>query len=508
MGLLDWFGGTQPAAPYEAAGGSGRRSRIWRVLGFGPNTAITYALEELRRKSRDQARKNPYAASAVAGIVSNTIGTGIKPQSQAARPTEGLSPEEVEHITKEDAAFRRAVQQLWLDWTDEADAVGSLDFYGLQSLAMRGMVEGGETFVRMRTRRPEDGLLVPLQLQALEGDHCPHIKNEPGKRIRQGIQFDEIGRRTGYHLYREHPGDGAGFMGDFETSLVPAADVCHLYRPLRPGQHRGEPWLAQVLRTLYDLDAYLDAELVRKKNAALFLGFIKRIIQDGEDDSGIGTSDPDAEGTAELAMEPGTLQALSDGEDIEFSNPPDTGQNFEPFLRQQLRGVAVGAGLLYEVLAGDYGTLNDRVLRAALNDFRRRVEGWQHQLVVYQLCRPVYARWFDLALLSGALTLPSGMTRRQALRAEWIPQAWPYIHPVQDVQSKTQEIQAGLSSRSKKVSESGYDAEEIDAENAADNDRADRLDLSYTSDGRTAVKAPKAVPAADDDQPGQQQEQP
>jgi hypothetical protein len=42
--------------------------------------------------------------------------------------------------------------------------------------------------------------------------------------------------------------------------------------------------------------------------------------------------------------------------------------------------------------------------------------------------------------------------------ARWIPQAWPYIHPVQDVQGKTMEIQAGLSSRSRKVAEGGYDA--------------------------------------------------
>ncbi|CAO4138622.1 hypothetical protein DHODJN_00670 [Methylorubrum extorquens] len=68
-----------------------------------------------------------------------------------------------------------------------------------------------------------------------------------------------------------------------EETLVPAADVCHLYRAMRPGQDRGEPWLARALRTLYDLDGYLDAELVRKKNAARFVGFIKRILEDGAD---------------------------------------------------------------------------------------------------------------------------------------------------------------------------------------------------------------------------------
>lgn len=38
-----------------------------------------------------------------------------------------------------------------------ADAAGLTDFYGLQALAYRAMLEGGETLIRLRYRRPEDG---------------------------------------------------------------------------------------------------------------------------------------------------------------------------------------------------------------------------------------------------------------------------------------------------------------------------------------------------------------
>lgn len=100
----------------------------------------------------------------------------------------------------------------------------------------------------------------------------------------------------------------------------------------------------------------------------------------------------------------------------------------------------------------------------------------------------------DLALLSGALRLPEGMTRQEAYAVNWIPQAWPYIHPVQDVQGKTMEIQAGLSTRTRKVAEGGYDAETVDAEQASDNERADSLSLTYTSDGRQKAVAAKGEP--------------
>jgi capsid protein len=58
---------------------------------------------------------------------------------------------------------------------------------------------------------------------------------------------------------------------------VPANDVLHIYKPLRPGQIRGEPWLSNILLKLYELDQYDDAELVRKKTAAMFAGFITRL---------------------------------------------------------------------------------------------------------------------------------------------------------------------------------------------------------------------------------------
>lgn len=501
---LDLTGGVGAAVPtpYEVAGGRGRRSQSWRVGSWGPNAAITYALDELRRKSRDLSRKNAFAGAAVDKLVDNIIGTGIVPRSIAARPVDGMSEEQAKRVRQEDAAFRAALQSLFLAWTDEADSTGAHDFYGLQAIAVAGMVEGGESFTRLRTRLLSDGLTVPLQLQVLEGDHCDHLKTDAAGRIRQGIQYDAIGKRTGYYLRREHPGDGIITGNGPEETLVPAGDICHLYRARRPGQDRGEPWLARALRTLYDLDQYFDAELVRKKNAARLVAFIKRTLDaedDGEPGGGPLGSDPAADdGVAVVEMEPGTVQVLADGEDVEMCEPTDVGANFEPFVREAKRSVSAAVGLLYEVLSGDYSQMDDRTLRAALNDFRRSVERWQHHLVVYQFCRPVWRRWIDLALLSGALKLPAGMTRQQAYAVEWVPQAWSYIHPVQDVEGKMKEVQAGFSTRTRVVARAGYDVEQVDAENAADNARADEMKLSYTSDGRKAEKAPASVAQPDD----------
>jgi capsid protein len=99
---------------------------------------------------------------------------------------------------------------LWLAWTDEADAEGLTDFFGLQRRAAREVFLAGEVFLRIRPRRAEDGLTVPLQLQMLPSEMLPQdmTRTLPGAgSIRQGIEFDGIGRRVAYHFLRRHPGD-------------------------------------------------------------------------------------------------------------------------------------------------------------------------------------------------------------------------------------------------------------------------------------------------------------
>src|SRR3546814_19484327 len=95
------------------------------------------------------------------------------------------------------------------------------------------MVIGGEAFVRFRLRRKTDGLTVPLQLQVLEGDYVPFDKNEDlggGAYIEQGIEFDRIGRRVGYWMFRQHPGDPSNRGFQNATPIrVPASEVLHIY---------------------------------------------------------------------------------------------------------------------------------------------------------------------------------------------------------------------------------------------------------------------------------------
>ncbi len=457
------------AGGYEGAA-SGRRLSSWQPGDAGANALLFRDASLMRSRSRDLVRRNAWASNALDSLVANLIGTGIKPQS-----------------THADAELKEKIQALWLAWTSEADAHGICGFYGLQALVARAMAEGGEVLVRLRNRTEQDGLVVPLQLQVLEPEHLPASLNQDlanGHKIRAGIEFDRIGRRVAYHLFREHPGEQPMLYKSGEMSRVPASEVCHIFKPLRPGQLRGEPWFAQALVKLHELDQYDDAELVRKKTAALIAGFITKPDPDlgiaGEDEK-----EPDEDGSAPVTWAPGTMQVLLPGESVTFSDPADVGGQYTEFMRTQLRAVAVGLGLTYEQFTGDLTGVNYSSIRAGLLEFRRRMEQLQRMVFVHQFCRPVWARWMDQAVLSGALQMPDYPNMRREYRAvKWIPQGWQWVDPQKEFNAVVLAIRAGLLSRAEAVSTYGYDIEEIDREITGDNARADDLDLVFDSDPR------------------------
>jgi lambda family phage portal protein len=451
----------------------------------GAVAALLFNQNELRAKSRDLVRRNAWANSALESYVANAIGTGIKPQSMLTN-----------------AAQRETLQTLWRNWTVDADAAGLTDFYGLQAMACRAMLEGGEALVRLRYRQSVDGLSVALQLQVLEPEHLPVHLNataDNGNLIRAGIEFDRLGRRVAYHLYRSHPEDGTlapmSGAGNQGTARVEAREIVHLYRALRPGQIRGEPWLARALMKLHDLDQYDDAELVRKKTAAMFAGFVTRLTPE---DSLLGEGLPDANGVSLTGLEPGTMQILEPGEDIKFSQPADVGGSYSEFLRMQFRAVAAAMGVTYEQLTGDLTQVNYSSIRAGLLEFRRRVEALQHGVIVHQLCRPIWNAWIDQAVLEGSLVLPGyasdAKVRREYQACKWIPQGWQWVDPLKEADAMKAAIRCGLMSRSEAISANGYDAEDVDREIASDNARADSLGLVLDSDPRFDL-APSAAAA-------------
>ncbi len=455
----------------------GRKKRSFDAAGVGRrwdqprsldslNTAILAGATPAARRAGWYARNNPWVASAVDSLVGNIVGAGIKPQS-----------------THPDRAVRERLQALWLCWTDHAAPDGLADFYGLQAMAVRAMVESGESFARLRVTGDTDSF--PLHIELLDREQVPtdlHRDLGGGTRIRAGIEFDSAGRRVAYRVAGVRPDDPLSSL-HIDPIRVFAADCIHLFKPVAAGQLRGITWLAPVLLRLHELDQFEDATLVKAKVAALFTGF----ITDPDGTVG-GLSGDNRSGVLSVGMEPGSLIPLPPGADIRFSNPTEH-DAYAPFVKNHLRAVAAGLGLPYELVSGDLEGVTYSSIRAGLVEFRRRVEQLQHNVVVHLFCRPIWERFVRLAVLTGDLPARDFDADPTAyLGCSWLPPKFDYVDPMKDVQAEILAIDAGLKSRSQAISSRGYDAERLDAEIAADKDRAADMGLAFGDHGSSQQK--------------------
>ena len=231
----------------------------WGLSGAGPNASLSSSIGTLRKRARTLCNNNPLAKGGLDSYVSNLVGTDISPTWEL-----------------DNGEQKEEIQQVWADSQQELDYYGVSDFYGQQDTAARSLVQDGEVLGRFHDVHPSEGLLVPMQVQLLEADHLDANYNDispDGNEIRFGIEWQN-GRRKRYWVYANHPGEVFFTQGDIRRIPVEVRDMFHVFRPLRPGQARGVTWLSAIIVKLREIDIWDDAELMRKKAAALIGGFI------------------------------------------------------------------------------------------------------------------------------------------------------------------------------------------------------------------------------------------
>ena len=461
---------------YEAAA-AGRRTQGWRRSSGDANAALAGGIPSLRDHARDLVRNNPYAESALSTIVDHVVGWGIV----AAPKKSSVSR----------AAYNMAKSR-WEAWagTTACDAEGRQDFYGLQELVMRTVVEAGEVLVRRRWRRQDDGLPIPMQLQVLEPDFLDTsrdgIRTESGGRIIQGVEFDPIGRRVGYWLFPEHP--GSSFIGaQIGTSQrIPAEDILHVFKSRRAGQVRAATWFAPVILRMKDFDEYEDAALMKQKIAACLA-----VITSDLDGTAPALGRTDAEQPTSDFLEPGMIANIASGRTVTVVEPPSVSEH-APYTQTVLRAIATGLGVTYEDLTGDYTNLPFSAARMSRLRHWARVHNARWRILIPQFCAPAWAWAMQAAVIVGLPETPM---------AEWTAPAMPMIEPDKEGLAYSRNIRAGITTLSETHRELGYSRDELLAEMADDWKEIDRLGIILDSDPRKTTQAgqprdPKKSPTA------------
>lgn len=455
-----------------AGASKGRVSGGWVAASTSPDSEVATAQPLLRARMRDLVRNNPHAAKAVASWTNNIVGNGI-----VGRPV--LANEQQD----------KKATEAWAKWCKKCDHDGLMDFYGLQTLAVRIMIESGEVLIRRKWRRATDRVPGNMQIQVIEPDLLDSSRNNyitaTGGYTIQGVEFDKQHRRVAYWLWPVHPGSIVAVSKNNLVSVrVPAEDVIHMYDRTRT-QVRGVPWGSPSMVAMKDYGDYTEAEQLRKKIEACMVG----IVTGGDEgDMGVGIPVADSEfagvydsaGQPVERFEPGMFAHARGGRDIKFNQPAATG-NYEQFSRVTLHAIAAGFRIPYELLTGELSQVNYSSIRAGLTEFRRLVMAAQSQIVIAMMLDRV-GEWFAeahyLAGLIDTLDVPF----------VWTPPKFYSVDPLKDVMADLLEVRSGMASLSQKIAERGGDAKELLAEIKATASLIDSLELVFDSDPRQTAK--------------------
>lgn len=448
---------------FNTGGSNGGSQRLYWPVNGGPNANILGGFSRIRAYSRDVTRKIPELDDGYDTRVANIIGRGIR----------GIPMCENEQL-------RNQIKRLWNEWSADADYDG-FDIDSMDRLLVRERDEAGEVFLRVIYMPVSAGLVVPIQFQIIESeclDHTYNVTLSNGNRVIAGIEFNSKNKVAAYHFFKNNPNDSALVGVTLDRVRVPADEVCHYYKRSRAGQVRGSPRAFAGQMQMRDLMIYEENELERKKNSSATYATIKStdssvMSELGNDintfspTNGPSTA-PQIMGTDPAVINKGSVVHLYPGEALEVTKVAESDPNYDAYVAGKNRTAAKAMGLSYETYSGDLRGNSYSGIRVAKN-LEEIKFGVDQEEFIRKVKKFVWEKWFDAAVVSGALKIANYSERRaEYIAVNWQSPGWKYINPLQEINAVAAEINAGITTRTIAAASRGRDFAEIQAQKAAE----------------------------------------
>lgn len=467
----------------------------------------------LRPRSRDLFRNHGIASGGLQTQIDNILGTGARlsatPDYRALGKDKAWADE-----------WSKVVESSWREWseTTACDVSRQLTLRAMSTQVLRGALMNGDALA-LAMWTPGRGSRFATCLQVVESDRLstPNGKID-GPNLRGGIETDEYGEPTAYHIQKAHPGDfyTAGLSGDQWTwERIPAKTpwgrqrVIHVHDKERTGQTRGKPFLAAVIAQFRMLDHYQRVTLQSAVAQAMISAFIETPLDASAVSELLGADLADAKVQEYMAaqremiapMKGASVMALPPGSQMKPFMPGQPTDQFAPFVEAVIRHIGVGLNLPYELLLKDFSKTNYSSARAALLEAWRFFAGRRAWLTDCWYT-PVYRLWLEEAVNGfSPVEAPGFYANRFAYeRAKWI---WPgrgWIDPVKEAEASRIRMDANLSTLQQECAEQGLDWEEVLEQRAAEVARMRELGLPEQQPLPTGPGRPAQQP--------QQQEEP
>jgi lambda family phage portal protein len=441
-----------------------RLTADWLATGQSINSELRGDLDRLRSRGRELVNNNDYARKFVGMCQNNIIGPGgIRLQARSVDIPMGKSAK-----AQPDRVANAAIEAAWDEFQTVADVAGQQHLRDMCETMVGGLPADGEFLVRM-VRGSEAGNRFNFALQIIDVDRIDTTFNgraaNSGNTVIMGVEVNAYRRPVALHLFTAHPNDGTSTGRMRER--VPMEDLVHGFKVERAGQVRGIPWMAPGMLSLHHLGGFMLSAVLAAENNANHFGFFTQTVdafQGRKDNDLLGAAET-KDGVAVSASQPGIYDTLPVGVEFQPHESKYPSETFGPFVKTALQRIATGWRVAYVSLANDLMGVSYSSIRSGVLEERDRWSADQEWFIQVLLER-VFPAWLQMALLSGAITMPNGSALPVAKlqkfsRHQWQPRRWEWVDPKGDMEAKILMVKAGLMSPQDLAAAQGYDFEDV-----------------------------------------------
>ncbi len=430
-----------------------RQRRMFQDAGSG-DRIVGIDAKSLRDSARALCRDYDVARNGLNILVQNTVGSGIDVMPAPRRMGESVNRE-----------LAQILRDAWDEWWDLPEVTKQHDFGKCQQLIWSSACRDGEVFyqdVMGTVDTLRHGTSVPYSIEMLEADLVPLDLNIPAENVKQGVRRNGWGEVTGYHVYKNHPGDS--FSLRMDTKFVPASSMHSVASIDRIHQVRGLSVFAPIVNRLRDIQDYENSERIAAKVAASFCAQIIKDVSLAPPSSGPGALDEAGAALDRVMrsfnMVPGMIgDDLEPGEKLEIIDSKRPNPNIAAYLDTQIRRAAGGIGVSFSSLSLNYNGTYSAQRQELVEKF-----GYYAMLgefFVARFMRPIWKQFVLAAVLSGKVKIPKGWTLSDLQKAVFIRPQMPWIDPLKEILARGEQVDRGWMAPQQAILQSGNDPEEV-----------------------------------------------
>lgn len=450
------------------------------------NAELLVSLYVGRARARTLAKDTPHGKAMVRTFQNNVVGRGFRLKMRVgkyqqvpnpANATNPNAPAQKTRFVPEEDTNRQIEKEYKIAGRPEnfsiRKSISRMEAF--RQMEFEAITAGG-CILRHHRAYPFNKYGYAVDL--LENDRLQESymgRSEDGNPIRFSIEYHrEYNFPVNYWILTRHPGEPFGYTGNRSEvwrEKVPAEDVIH-FNNLRD---RCEQDIGMT-----ELDAVIQcAHRDRQYNTALCLAaiascckpfWIEKLFPTGmqytaEEFAGwvnqiasnitgpLGTNGTGPTSGAQARQQgianrtntemPASTIEMEWGQRLQQIDPKFPIEAAHEFKADNLREMAVGAGLAYQAVSGDFQNLGFSASRSCelpqRDNFRVRQEHFIEVVV-----RPHFREWLRSAIMAGVIDQPLSRLDDLVEAAHFQGVRWPFVNPLQDIQATILALEAGL----------------------------------------------------------------